>query len=223
MNGFTKNTAIKLAGSGGKREKNDFYPTPRYVTELLLKSENFSSMVWEPACGAGDISLVLSANGFQVYSTDLNADKYGFGEKLNFLSIRNNKRIDNIITNPPFSLATEFILKSKELAQSKIALFLRTNFLEGEKRYKMFKDKVFPLKCIYQFTKRVAFGGYYSGMLSFAWFVWDKSWIGEPTIRWFDPSEQKSCELLKQQDIFAPEKSNGKAVETMELKLLNEI
>jgi hypothetical protein len=68
-------------------------------------------------------------------------------------------------------------------------MFLKTAFLEGSKRHDMFQDKQFPLKCIYQFSKRVNFGIHAGthksgGMIPFAWFVWDKDYIGKPYIEW---------------------------------------
>jgi hypothetical protein len=53
----------------------------------------------------------------------------------------------------------------------------------------MFSDKVFPLKTMYQFSRRVTL---YkdgkkmknSGMIAYAWFVWDRNYVGKPSIEW---------------------------------------
>ena len=68
-------------------------------------------------------------------------------------------------------------------------MFLKTAFLEGGKRYEMFQDREFPLRSMYQFSKRVNFGinaGTHTngGMIPFAWFVWEKGHTGKPTIDW---------------------------------------
>ena len=183
-----KNNSLSIIGSSrtnGDREINDFYPTPAYVVEELLKRELFNGDMWECACGEGDISNVLINNGFNTFSSDL--INRGYGEQIDFL--QSDIFSDNIITNPPYKLALEFILKAKKQSRKKIAMFLKTVWLESEIRYDMFQDKEFPLKNIYQFSKRVSLykGGIKmknSGMIAYAWYVWDKNYIGKPLIEW---------------------------------------
>ena len=74
-------------------------------------------------------------------------------------------------------------------SKKKIAMFLKTVWLESESRYEMFQDKEFPLKTVYQFSKRVTLykGGVKmknSGMIAYAWYVCDKDYVGKPTIEW---------------------------------------
>lgn len=171
------------------RKHADFYPTPKYAVEGLLRHEHFIGSVWEPACGNGAISEVLEAKGFKVTSTDIIYRDYGLGD-IDFLQESTFHSVhtvhDNIITNPPFNKANEFIVMAKRYADKKIALFLKTTFLEGGERHRILIDKNFPFKCMYQFVKRVSFYGNKgnSGMISFAWFVWDRAYKGEPVIRW---------------------------------------
>jgi len=189
------NTAQKLAGDNSEkgRTKMDFYPTPPYVTEALLKRETFTGDVWECACGTGDMSKVLENNGYKVYSSDIG--NYGYGvDGFDFLDDKGFWKkgfvmYRNIITNPPFNLSLEFVLQAKIYAKDKIAMFLRTSFLEGVGRYEMFQDKEFPLKTVYQFSRRVGFGKHAGthkggGMIPFAWFVWERGYKGKPTIEW---------------------------------------
>jgi len=186
--------ALSIVGSSranGDRQKDDFYPTPSYVVEDLLNRETFNGKIWEPACGDGAMSKVFKKFGYETYSTDIINRDYGDAE-IDFMKTENNFGCNNIITNPPYSMALEFVLKSKELLiekDAKIAMFLKTVFLESSGRYEMFQDKEFPLKSIYQYSKRVSLykdgekmkNG---GMIAYAWFVWDKSYIGKPTIEW---------------------------------------
>jgi hypothetical protein len=180
--------ALSIVGSSrnnGDREADDFYPTPPYAVEELLKREVFSGNIWECACGDGAISEVFKNKGFEVHSTDL--VNRGYGTELNFL--QSDFVADNIITNPPYKLALDFVLHAKNLSNRKIAMFLKTVWLESDSRYDMFQDKEFPLKTVYQFSKRVSLykGGVKmknSGMISYAWYVWDKDYVGKPTIEW---------------------------------------
>jgi hypothetical protein len=64
--------------SGYEREGRDFYATPAWVTEALLRHVRFRGPIWEPCCGTGAMSTVLAAHGYEVVSTDI-ADR-GFGE-----------------------------------------------------------------------------------------------------------------------------------------------
>ena len=180
--------ALSIVGSSrnnGEREADDFYPTPPYAVEELLKREVFSGNIWECACGEGDISEVFKNKGFEVISTDL-IDR-GYGEQLDFL--KSDLVADNIITNPPYKISLDFVLKAKLQCKSKIAMFLKTVWLESDARYEMFQDKEFPLKTIYQFSKRVSLykNGKKmknSGMIAYAWYVWDKDYVGKPTVEW---------------------------------------
>jgi len=191
----TVDTARRIAGDNSKlgRSELDFYPTPPNATRSLIQREKFNGNIWECACGKGDISKVLTDAGYSVKSTDIN--DYGFGEPgINFLNTEglfadSFEMQDNIITNPPFNLALEFVIQSKQYARFKIAMFLKTAFLEGAKRYDMFQDPNFPLKTVYQFSKRVNFGIHAGthkngGMIPFAWFVWERGYKGKPTIEW---------------------------------------
>ena len=137
--------ALSIVGSSrnnGEREKDDFYPTPKYAVEELLKREVFSGNIWECACGEGDISEVFLNKGFLVRSSDLIDRKYGIKE--NFFEA--DYLADNIVTNPPYKYALEFVNEAKKKSNGKIAMLLKTVFLESEKRKSMFEDKEYPLK-----------------------------------------------------------------------------
>ena len=102
--------AQSLVGSSEGRPDNDFYPTSPDAVEALLMVEKFDGPIWEPACGDGAICKVLEANGYTVVATDL-IDR-GYGESPHdFLT--SNLTCDNIITNPPFILAEDFIKLGK--------------------------------------------------------------------------------------------------------------
>ena len=113
------------------RNHGDYYPTHYSLTEQLLEVVDFRhGIILEPAAGkAKAISKVLERNGLSVVSKDLEQGQ-------DFL--KEVDKYEYIITNPPYSLADEFVEKCKEVATDKFALLLRTNFLSGMKR---FRDK----------------------------------------------------------------------------------
>ena len=182
---------LSIVGSSranGDREPNDFYPTPPYATEELFSREKFEGNVWECASGNGAMSRVIEKYN-ECVSSDIQEDEWVYGDKgIDFLNC-SYRGVDNIITNPPYKYAKEFVLKAKLQAKRKIAMFLKLVFLESSGRYDMFQDKAFPLKAVYVFCKRVPIykGGIAmknSGLIAYAWFVWDKDYIGKPQIEW---------------------------------------
>lgn len=182
--------------NSNKRNKNDYYQTPYSMTKQLLEVENFEGKILEPSCGAGAIVKVLRDHKKSVDYCDLNNDFSLTGIFKNFKDFINDDfdRYDNIITNPPFSLAKEFILKAKQIANNKIAMLLPLNYLHGVSRYnEIYKDTTFPLKAVYVFCRYGLLedtiredGTYKAGMMVYAWYIWDKSYKGEPVIRWLN-------------------------------------
>lgn len=180
--------ARSIVGDSAGRPEHDFYPTPPEATQALLQSEDFVGSIWEPACGDGAISKVLEEAGYQVWSSDLIDRGYGLG---NFDFLKSDRVADNIITNPPFKLAQEFVehsLKATEAAKGKVAMLCKLVFLEGQKRKSFFERT--PLKTVHVFSKRVNFyrngeqGKMGTSMMAFAWFVFEHGYEGDPSIKW---------------------------------------
>ena len=180
-----------------QRHPEDFYPTHPTITQMLLDREELDGTIWEPACGQGDMSKVLIGRGYDVLSTDLIDRGYGEGG-IDFLDDDQISRfgsVDNIITNPPFTFALDFVLQAKKIARKKICILNSPMFLDGIKRYEMWIDKDFPLKNMYQFAGRVVFrkdglsDQSQNGLIRFprAWFVFEKGYTGKPTIDWILP------------------------------------
>ncbi len=171
-------------------EPNDYYATEPRATELLLELEQFSPCIWECACGEGHISEVLKAHGYDVISSDLIDRGYGEGG-IDFLAIKANgdKRCD-IITNPPYKYAKEFVEHALDMVAEgqKVAMFLKLTFLEGQNRRDLFRNN--PPQAVYvssarlQCRKNGVFEG--SSMAAYAWFIWHKGHKGPTYIKWFN-------------------------------------
>ena len=182
-----------------ERETHDYYATEPKALELLLDLETFSPYVWECACGEGHLSDVLKAHQYKVKSSDIVNRGYPETEILDFLKV---KKADikedfsrDIITNPPYKYAKEFVEHALDISMdsTKIAMFLKVQFLEGKARRKLF-DK-YPPKAIYvassrllcakngDFEKMRAGGG---SAVAYAWFIWEKGYKGETIVRWFN-------------------------------------
>ena len=163
----------------------DFYPTPEWATEALLKQETFEGNVWECACGDGAMSEVLKKFGYDVYSSDLYDRGYG-DHGVDFTQSR--KKVDNVITNPPFHSAEDFVFSGFANATKKVALLLRLAFLESVKRQNKIFNVIPPAKVLV-FSERITFypkGAIRkgSGTTAYAWFIWDKDHDGSTELSW---------------------------------------
>jgi len=161
----------------------DWYKTPEWGTEALLSYEKFSGPIWEPACGDGAMSEVMKRfpHHYEVWSTNI-VDR-GYGEGVGDFLEATETPCDlrgqcNIVTNPPFNIANEFILHALKLVhRGKVAMLLRTAFLEGSKRYNMlFKEH--PPSRVYVFSEHLSMypAGQEKasgGTTCHSWFVWD--------------------------------------------------
>ena len=171
-----------------ERESNDYYATDPDALEYLLKYESFCNNVWEPAVGGGHLSNVLIDHGYNVRMSDI--VDHGIGaSNVDFLDV-SDIFYGDIITNPPYKYAQEFVEKAISIITFgyKVAMFLKLTFLEGQKRRKLF-DK-YPPKVVYVFSKRMScakngeFKDPKQSAVAYAWFVWQKGFIGEPVIKW---------------------------------------
>lgn len=174
------------------REAFDYYATDPKAVEMLLELEQFAPVIWELACGEGHISKVLQAHGYEVISTDLVYRGFGDPEPLDFLKETLDGFEGDIITNPPYSTGLEFVQRALESVRpgGKVAMFLKVQFLEGQKRGAFFKNT--PPRIVYISRSRLAC--YKNGDMSvkpesaiaYAWYVWEKGFTGDPVIKWFN-------------------------------------
>lgn len=176
-----------------ERAEFDFYATePKAIDKLYATGELDCKNIWECACGEGHLSKRLEELGFKVKSTDLIDRGYGQGgiDFFEYTEIFDG----DILTNPPYKKALEFVIKSLDLITEghKVFMFLKLTFLEGKTRYKeLFSKK--PPKSIYIFSQRIQcakngdFKKYSQGVgtaVAYAWYVWEKGYNGETTIKW---------------------------------------
>lgn len=173
----------------GTRKPSDLYETPYSVTAQFLVEKPMprAYSILEPAAGHGAIVQVLREHGYH-WITDYDLVMDG----TDFLNERGT--YDVVLTNPPYSLAQQFILHAKRVARHRICLLLPVTYLHGKKRYDdIFMDRNFPLAEVYVFTRYIWLGDplrddgkYKTGMVAYAWYVWDVAHEGEPVIRWID-------------------------------------
>ena len=150
-----------------------------------MNRQKFEGEIWECACGNGAMSKVMIKNGYNVYSSDL-IDR-GYGETgIDFL--KSDKKFDNIITNPPFNLGTEFTIQALKLARKKVVMLSKLSYLEGIRRRELIFNQN-KLERVLVFSRRVPFKKESTqtkaaGLMAFGWFIYDVNYNGKPTIDW---------------------------------------
>jgi hypothetical protein len=177
------------AARGFTREEHDFYPTDPAVSHVLLECERFDGAIWEPACGDGAMSRVLKRwSGGPVVSTDLVARGYGRGG-VDFLRTK-TLRAPNVVTNPPFKQWQPFARHALALGADKVALLGRLLLLEGWGRSVFFRETRLARVWVVGRAKMLPLGAAdkgMSGMIAFAWFVWQRGHDGGITVDWMRP------------------------------------
>lgn len=162
-----------------KRNASDYYPTPWDVTQALLDYIHIptGAKVWEPACGKGHMVQVLEANRLCVTGTDI-------ATGTDFLTAEMPKGTEWIITNPPFSLAEEFI-ETGIRHNRPFALLLKSQFWHARKRYDLFLNHkpayVLPLTWRPDFLFQGRGKG--SPLMDVCWCVW----YGDPLFTQYVP------------------------------------
>lgn len=189
----------------------DFYPTPPWATRALceelleLKAGQNPLSVWEPACGAGHMSLPLSEYFSTVFASDLFDRGMGsyHGSAWDFLHIDPRTQhpagsFDWIITNPPYGdFPQRFVERAFEHEPRQgIAVFVQLRWLETlDRTRELFLPR--PPAMVGVFAERVPivrdrWDPDASSATAYCWVIWrtDKR-RGEPILRWIPPGAAK--------------------------------
>ncbi len=184
--------------SGHKRKAGDNYETPAWVVDCLLnhciakaklqaaaaRKEGGASIdgapprsgwigdgnfIWEPAAGRGKMVAALRARGYRVHATDIKHTRTDF--------LKQYAPSKCIVTNPPYSLAQEFIEHALALTKpysGMVAMLLRTDYDHAKTRQHLFGDcLMFKMKIV--LTTRIVWFERKGAAPSFnhAWFIWN--------------------------------------------------
>lgn len=193
-------SGTSLAGMSPTRSRveNDYYATPFEATEAILSREELQAPFWSLRLVKG-ISVRYFGNiiptvklSLLIWFREMIGSDVVLLAGVDFLTENYPEKFNNVITNPPFSLAKEFAEKALEVSTGKVILFAKIQFLEGRQRKDFFATH--PPKAVYVFSKRVnplrnglevdENGKPWSSTMCFAWFVWEHGYTGEPCIRW---------------------------------------
>ncbi|MEO5375688.1 MAG: hypothetical protein H7840_15705 [Alphaproteobacteria bacterium] len=168
-----------------ERVDNDAYYTPNWCTEALLSRVTFRGRVWEPAAGKGRMAAVLRAADYDVVESDIDPEE----TRLDFLTCKAMLGdTTSIVTNPPYYIAVKFVRHALALALpagGMVAMLLRHEFDCAKTRRYLFERPEFREKLTLTTRPRWIAGPTGNAPRhNFAWYVWDATHRGPPTLGW---------------------------------------
>lgn len=164
----------------------DFFKTPAWCIDRLLDRLELPDGIWlEPS--AGDGAIIETVNRRMKpkmwHAMDVREECFAPLEKLlvgenddvvigDFLTdpflLAPNPAV--VITNPPYNLAAEFLIKCRErFPQALIIFLLRLNFLGSQKRQPLLSTWT---PDVFVLPKRPAFVNGRTDSIEYAWMVW---------------------------------------------------
>ncbi|HLF28185.1 MAG TPA: hypothetical protein VJG32_17785 [Anaerolineae bacterium] len=186
--------------TNGKRNKSDFYETPRALAGAVLDyirahyGISSPALVLDPGAGTGvwgkaarerwPKALIMGVDLYRARPDTIYDDwfrcSYTTFERRYF----RDDRPDLIIGNPPYSLAQSFIEASLRLLApgGLLSFLLRINLLAGQCREDFWKQR--PLSRLVTCIERPSFNGGGSDATEYALFVWSDRLLDGPKIEW---------------------------------------
>lgn len=165
---------------GSQRNNNDYYATPAWVTDRLLKHIPLPGGTWlEPSAGDGAIVRALLAHRqIQIHANEIDsqhqpllltsgAHTVTIGDFFDMKS--SSGTYDVCIGNPPFALAEEFVEHSVSMSKE-VVFLLRLGFLESKRRRSLF-DKI-GVPDVYVLPERPSFINGKTDSCAYGWFRW---------------------------------------------------
>ena len=162
---------------GRARNTLDQYETPWEAVAPLLPHLPRSRFVLDPCCGTGAM-VVRAAQALGALPLGIEVDgTRPFVDGMTTVQVADALTVswpasDLILTNPPYVLAVEFVLRGvREAARgTTVAMLLRLAFLASQARHTLHAQH--PAD-VYVLSKRPSFlAGGQSDSADYAWFVW---------------------------------------------------
>ena len=110
-----------------KVKSADDFQTPKEAIIPLIKYLDRKWIIWECACGQGNLATAFKEHDFRVIGSDTLTG-------VDFLKQR-PENFDCIITNPPYSLKQQFLERAYALEKPFAFLLPLTTFETGKRQY----------------------------------------------------------------------------------------
>ena len=193
-----------------ERQRNDYYPTPIWVSQFLLENVRLRGSVWEPCGGQGAMAKVIADAGYRVVASDLVAydnPVFPIDAGVDARQAPLPRGVRAIVTNPPYDryllpqLVDHWLGLLKPVG-GQLCLLLRVLWGEckrGQERttqHRAYAGKLKTPRRI-QWYEGTAMDKGQTSQEEHAWFLWD--WRRDTTRLPFDASagdpRLRGCEV----------------------------
>lgn len=170
---------MSATNRGAERLPRDEYQTPPWAFELLIPYIDWDKVttIFEPCRGDGNIFNMLPKKGKKRYWAEI-ADGRDY-----FKYRPPGGEVDLIVSNPPYSIAADFLAKSLSEART-VAYLLRVNFMGSVDRVDLLNEN--PPDYQLSLAPRPRFFGGGNDATEYAWIIWDRGRFvvpGTPTFK----------------------------------------
>jgi hypothetical protein len=180
------------------RSANDFYATPKWVTEALLREVKMADLILEPGAGDGAILALLAGHGYRAVGVEIDHARAIVAQGLTHCRVYKGdflgpdwSAVDapvipvTIVMNPPYSLAADFVRRARQLviAGGHVHVLLRLGFLGSSRTRLDLLDADSGLSAVRVLSKRPSFtGDGRTDGTEYAWFTWEDGYRGPAII-----------------------------------------
>jgi len=196
---------MSRAGAKADREQNDNYPTPRWCVGQIVRAlertypQALEGALLDPCAGSGNILDVLRLNDYtRLRAVEIRPDCEepltkivgpgnvligDFLKELSYHCAEADEGPVNVVMNPPYTLAQEFVDACLELEPvCWVTVLLRVGFLESFDRALWWEDR--PPVELFGLKKRPSFVGGGTDGATYGWFVWRRNVPGMIPVQW---------------------------------------
>jgi hypothetical protein len=175
------------------RDPDDYYVEPGWCSARLFQQEQFHGTILDPACGSGRIVNNARLAGYKAFGTDLKIRSQFCMQAIDFMAPtpRPKSYSQNIVCNPPFGIAEDFVRLALERYQSKMAMLLPLDWIAGDERTRWLEHS--ELRRVLILTPRPSMPpgllieqGFEAsrGKANFAFYVFEKGFHGRADLDW---------------------------------------
>lgn len=202
-----------------ERDPFDWYVEPHECSAALFVLEDFVGAIWDPACGMGRIVQQARAAGLKAIGSDIISRNELCAAESDFLDRTFEPEFQNIVMNPPFGQAEDFVREAIEIVPhgGKVAVIVPLVWVSGfsSKRHWLPNS---PLRTLYPISPRpsmppgrVIEAGEKpgNGTKDFAWLVWQSGYCGAASVRFMNTNHVKPRTPRKRRN---SEAANGESI-----------
>ncbi|ADJ22992.1 conserved hypothetical protein [Hyphomicrobium denitrificans ATCC 51888] len=219
-----KNHRAVMASRREPPDSLEFFPTGPWATRafcvhVLMNHcgiDLSTKKYWEPAAGEGHMHEVLGEFFAEGYASDV--FDYGRGYAQGAFVVEKTGLVDDlarcpfrphwIVTNPPFSLAEQFVIRALQEATEGVAIVMPMRWLEGIGRYENIFSVIPPTLIAISVERIPMHKGVWlpdgDTATSYIWFVWEKRRGGRTDTIWIPPGQRNSLEHPDDRRRFGP-------------------